>query len=81
MLTRAAVRQVNNTTEALRRQLVASNSNYVQCPNPTCGNVFERMDPGLESGACVLPRHAPDGQPLTESQARHMQQHRFRCER
>ena len=71
---------MNNTTEALRRQLVTSDSNYVQCPNPTCGNVFERMDPGLESSACVLPRHAPDGQPLTESQALQMLQHRFRCE-
>jgi hypothetical protein len=72
--------QVRNTTEALRSQLVKMNSNYIQCPNPTCGNVFERMEPGFESSTRPFPRHAPDGTPLTESQARHMGQHRFRCE-
>ena len=74
------VRQVNGTTEALRQQLLASDSNYIQCPNPTCGNVIERMELGSHDDGRELPRHAPDGQPLTEDQAKHMQQNRFRCE-
>lgn len=36
------------------------------------------MDPAVEGGE--LPRHAPDGQPLTQRQAKHMQKNRFRCE-
>lgn len=78
-LDRCAVWQVNSTSEAVIQQLMKSNSNFIRCPKVTCGNVFERMDPGMD-GSQELPRCAPDGQPLTGSQARHMQQNRFRCE-
>jgi len=70
--------QVSQTSEALLQTLIDSNQNFIRCPNPTCGNVFERMDPAVEGGE--LPRHAPDGQPLTQRQAKHMQKNRFRCE-
>lgn len=67
------------TSESVVENLLASNNNFVRCPNPICGNVFERMVSSVEC-ADGLPKHAPDGQPLTECQAKHMQQNRFRCD-
>ena len=71
--------QINATSEGLLHQLLAANPNFIRCPNASCGNVFERMEP-TDGIIRDLPRYATDGQPLTESQARHMQQNRFRCE-
>jgi len=73
------IRKVSLTSEAVIENLLASNINFLRCPNPTCGNVFERMVSAAD-GRQDLPRHAPDGQPLTESQAKHMVQNRFRCD-
>ena len=75
--------QINKSSEALLQRLLNSNANFIRCPNETCANVFERMEPSPRDSrgeGASLPKCAPDGQPLTVAQAKHMQENRFRCE-
>eukprot|EP00961_Rhodomonas_salina_P102335 1376524-Rhodomonas_salina.1 len=55
--------------------MVDDDERFVRCPNEKCGNVIERA----EEISRELPTHAPDGQPLSEQHAAHMQKNRYRC--
>ena len=63
-------------------QRLKTEEGFIACPREGCGWFGERRGAKAEGGASEgqeLPRQAPDGRALSESHARHMVQHRFRC--
>jgi hypothetical protein len=66
--------QVVEVMDIMLLNMLASDTRFVRCPKPGCGNAIERAAP---SG--VLPTQAPDGRSLGHEHAVHMQENRFRC--
>lgn len=63
-------------------QRLRTEEGFIACPREGCGWFGERRGAkaeGEESEGQEMPRQAPDGRPLSERHARHMVQHRFRC--
>ncbi|KAL6054132.1 E3 ubiquitin-protein ligase highwire [Balamuthia mandrillaris] len=84
-LSQAEIRDVLSESEfeaylrqTLEDAIEGNSSQFLRCPNPSCSDVIERLEPQLSHSPAKIAL-GPKGVPLSKEADLHMQEYRFRC--